>query len=420
MYYMIDIISQNPHWQGLMPNVQSKKRTIVASVLADLDTDLIALITGPRRVGKSVLLLQVLDHLIQNKNVLPKQILSYTFSPSDTGDLLEEIFNTYIQEYCDLNNPFYLFFDEVQYLQGYEEKIKLIYDAYKGRAKIFLTGSLSLSYKKRMQESLAGRFFEYRMFPLFFDEYLYLKDEVDYHEYKKVLERQDDALILGFIKRYRQEFETFLKLRRLPETIWLNDEQSALYNENVKGQSLNQDVFDYFDISSPNILNALFDHISKHNGLEFSIKSIAQKLSGVSEITISKYIDILDIMGLIYIVYNTTNTLKKSNSLRKAYVSSHNIDPLLSIGYAVETYVLETLLSQRKSVTFYRKREKEIDFLIPNEKLAIEVKYRSNIIELDLKNIQQFSEKHKYQARLITLNDYSISEKIKRIPIILM
>ena len=266
-------------------------------------------------MGKSVLLLQVLDHLIQNKKVAPKQILSFTFSPSDTTDLLEKIFNTYIQEYCDLNKPFYLFFDEIQYLKGYEEKIKLIYDSYKGRVKIFLTGSLSLSYKKRMQESLAGRFFEYRMFPLFFDEYLYLKNDGDYKQYKKVLKEQDSIRILGFVKQYKQEFETFLKLKRLPETIWFDDEQSVLYNENVKGQSLNQDVFDYFDISSPNILNSLFDYLSKHNGAELSIRSIAQKLSGVSEITISKYIDILDIMGLIYIVYNTTNTLKKSNSL---------------------------------------------------------------------------------------------------------
>jgi len=413
---MVDIVSQNPHWQGLMPNVQFKQRTMVKFVLADLDTDLIALITGPRRVGKSVLLLQILDHLIKNKNIAPKQIFSYAFSPSDTNELLDEIFNIYIQEYCDLNKQFYLFFDEIQYLQGYEEKIKLIYDSYKGRVKIFLTGSLSLSYKRRMQESLAGRFFEYRMFPLFFNEYLYLKNDVDYHKYKQVVDSKDSALILGFVKQYRQEFETFLKLKRFPETIWFNDEQSVLYNENVKGQSLNQDAFDYFDISSPNTLNTLFDYISKHNGAEFSISSIAQKLSGVSEITISKYIDILEIMGLVYIVYNTTNPLKKSNSLRKIYVSSHNADILSNIGYMVESYVLETLLSQRKDVTFFREREKEVDFLVPQEKLAIEVKYRSNISNLDFTNIQQFSEKNNFQIFLITLNDYLESKGIDKMP----
>ena len=417
---MVDVISQNSHWQGLMPNIQSKQRTMVKSVLADLDTDLIALITGPRRVGKSVLLLQILDHLIKNKNIAPKQILSYTFSPSDTNELLEEIFNTYIQEYCDLNKQFYLFFDEIQYLQGYEEKIKLIYDAYKGRVKIFLTGSLSLSYKRRMQESLAGRFFEYRMFPLFFDEYLHLKNDADYDQYNKVVEEIDSTLILGFVKKYKQEFETFLKLKRLPETIWFNDEQSLLYNENVKGQSLNQDVFDYFDISNPNILNSLFDYISKNNGAEFSIRSVAQKLSGVSEITISKYVDILEIMGLIYIVYNTTNTLKKSNSLRKVYVSSHNGDPLCNIGYMVESYALETFLSRKKDITFFRERGKEIDFLVPQEKLAIEVKYRSNIKDLDLKNIQQFSEKNSYRIFLVTLNDYLESEVIRKVPALLL
>ncbi|MDA1079665.1 MAG: ATP-binding protein [bacterium] len=417
---MINILSQNPHWQGIVSLLQPKRRTVVENVLADLDTDLIALITGPRRVGKSVLLLQVLDHLIQDMHVSPKQILFYTFSPSDTSDLLESVFGEYIHEHCDLNKPFYLFFDEIQYLDGYEEKIKRIYDTYKGRAKLFLTGSLSLNYKRRMHESLAGRFFEYRMFPLFFDEYLYLKDDADYDQYKKITTAKDAALTLGFVKKYRQEFETFLTLKRLPETIWLTDEQSALYNENVKGQSLNQDAFEYFDIASPNTLQALFSYISAHNGLEFRGRAVAQKLAGVSEITISKYIDVLEIMGMVYIAYNTTNSLKKANSLRKIYLSSHNSDPLLNIGFAVESYVLEKLLSQKKEVAFYRKRQQEIDFLIPNEKIAIEVKYRSDTTHFDLTNMQQFSQAHGYQNQLITLNEYAESVELSKLPAMLL
>jgi len=416
---MLDLISQNRHWQGYPIDIQSKRRNIASSIFADLDTDLIALITGPRRVGKSVLLMQVLDDLLKVKKISPKQILTYTFLPSNTSDLLKEVFDKYIAEYCDLNNKFYLFFDEVQYLQGYEEKIKFIYDMYKGRVKIFLTGSLSLSYKRRMQESLAGRFFEYRMFPLFFDEYLYLKNDAEYLQYKKVVTTHDEALILGFISKYKQDFEMFLRLKRLPETIWLNSQQSKLYNENVKGQSLNQDAFDYFDISSPNVLNSLFDYISKHNGSELSIRSIAQKLSGVSEITISKYIDILDVMGMIYIVYNTTDSLKKNNSLRKVYASSHNSDSQLDIGHLVESYILEKLLAQKKDVTFFRKREREVDFLIPNEKIAMEVKYRSQINSTDLKNIRQFSKTNNYQTHIVTLNNYTATETIQHIPAIL-
>ena len=47
------------------------------------------------RLNKEILLLlQILDHLIQNRNIAPKQILFYTFSPSDTNDLLDTIFDT--------------------------------------------------------------------------------------------------------------------------------------------------------------------------------------------------------------------------------------------------------------------------------------------------------------------------------------
>ena len=89
---MLDLISQNRHWQGYPIDIQSKRRNIASSIFADLDTDLIALITGPRRVGKSVLLMQVLDDLLKVKKISPKQILTYTFLPSNTSDLLKNPF----------------------------------------------------------------------------------------------------------------------------------------------------------------------------------------------------------------------------------------------------------------------------------------------------------------------------------------
>ena len=77
------------------------------------------------------------------------------------------MFLTILLKKLQIKITYIYIFDEIQYVNGYESMIKMIYDN-KDSCKIFITGSLSLSYKKRMSESLTGRFFSYKLFPLNF------------------------------------------------------------------------------------------------------------------------------------------------------------------------------------------------------------------------------------------------------------
>ena len=98
--------------------------------------------------------------------------------------------------------------------------------------------------------------------------------------------------------------------------------------------------------------------------------------------TVAGYLDVLELMGLTYTVYNSVNPIIKLNSAKKIYVSSmfglknSKYDPQTAFGFAAESYVLERLLEQNQLVTFYRNRNKEIDFLLPKLNIAYEVKYR--------------------------------------------
>lgn len=210
-----ELIQQNLHWQdGEMPS-PSKRRFQFERVIENLETDPISLITGPRRVGKSVLIKQVINYLIKEKQVSPKQILFFEFSNLNTVEDLKLAFELYRDEFADNTKRQYIFFDEAQYIDDYQEYIKLIYDKRKTEIKFFLTGSLSLDYKKRVQDSLAGRYFEYQMFPLSFQEYLYLSDHSLYQQFSSVKNDPDLAKVTGLTKKLSSLFRDFLYFYRL-------------------------------------------------------------------------------------------------------------------------------------------------------------------------------------------------------------
>lgn len=375
------ILFQNKHWGMGKFDTFTFKRDIYAKIWRDIDTKLIGLITGPRRVGKSVIIKQLINDLIITRSVEPKQILFFEFSPKQKHDAIWEVYNFFVKEVANINLPTYIFFDEIQYIEGYESSVKEIYD--NSNSKLFLTGSLSLTYKNKMEESLGGRFFAYKLLPLSFSEYLDLSNSENFNLYKSTLSEADKFKRQGSLMALNSEFRHFLEFGRFPEIISFNKEQSKSYISNVINQSLNQDVFSYFKIHKPQIINSLFEYFTKNNGSLVSINKLSKDL-GVSNQTVTLYINILEIMNLIYVVYNSTNPLTKAQSSKKVYVSSafglceSKFDIQTSMGFAVESYVLERLLEKDELVTFWRKREKEIDFLLPKKNIGYEVKFRSS------------------------------------------
>ncbi|MEA2036412.1 MAG: AAA family ATPase, partial [Nanoarchaeota archaeon] len=315
-------------------------------------------------------------------------------------------FELYRDEFANNTQRQYIFFDEVQYIDDYQEYIKLIYDKRKTEIKFFLTGLLSLDYKKRVQDSLAGRYFEYRMFPLFFEEYLYLSGHPLYQQFLSVKNDPDLAKVTGLTEKLSSLFRDFLYFYRLPETIGYDQEQATLYIQTVKAQSLNKDVLDYFEVRKPQLINLLYEEIVRRSGDEISLRSLSQKGFKTTHQTLSKYLEILEIMSLVYVVYNTDKLVKQTKALKKVYTSSHFCSEDRDVGYLVESYVLERLLSESNTVTFYRQRNKEVDFLLPKKKQAIEVKYRSKLEPEDLISLGEFSKKRGFQSKIVTLKDY--------------
>lgn len=374
------IVEQNVQWKGGAFPVPHLKRDLFDTLLTSLKSPLITFLSGPRRTGKSILLKQIIDRLISVDKIQSSRILFFEFSPRQNKEYIWDVYRYFKQNILQDGQKIYLFFDEVQVIPGFEIAIKEIYDNLdQTKTKMFITGSPSISYKRKMAESLAGRYIPYKLYPLNFKEYLRLKES----PLSSILnyEGQDNLTRTGNLEQLNGEFKRFLSWGRLPQMLNMPDPERVFYLESSMDQSISKDAFDYFSIQNPSALSALFTYLCQNNG-QIVTKEKLSKISSISQITTANYLDVLELMGLVYTIYNSSNPIVKLNSARKIYVSSmfglknSKYDPQTAFGFAAESYVLERLLEQNKLVTFYRNRDREIDFLLPKLNLAYEVKYR--------------------------------------------
>ena len=150
-----------------------EKRFIYKKILKYLNNRLIVSLEGPRRLGKTTLLQQIIHSLvIKNKD----NVFFYEFSETDNN--LSSFFE-YINN--NLNKKCYVLLDEIQHVKNWQSVIKLNYDLYP-KLHIVVTGSLSISYKKS-KESLLGRIMPLKLDFLSFGEYLYLKYKQNYNKF---------------------------------------------------------------------------------------------------------------------------------------------------------------------------------------------------------------------------------------------
>lgn len=374
------IVQQNPQWGGGLFPTPLQKRDLFDPLYESLASRLMTFLSGPRRVGKSVVLKQLINYLITHDNVKPSGILFFEFSPKQTSEYIREVYQYFRENILQTGPRTYLFFDEVQVIPGFEIILKEIYDTIdQTKIKMVITGSPSISYKRNMAESLAGRYIPYRLFPLNFKEYLRLGAS-------PLLSKIDDLATdhvtrMAMLEELNMEFKRFLSWGRLPQMLTLSETEKTYYLETSIDQSITKDAFDYFRIENPSALSAMYLYLCQNNG-QVITKDHVSKASGISLVTVATYLDVLELMGLTYTIHNSTNPIIKLNSARKIYVSSmfalknSKYDPQTSFGFVAESYILERLLEQHELVAFYRNRNKEVDFLLPKRKVAYEVKYR--------------------------------------------
>ena len=414
----------NKWWIEKDVNVKllGKKREFFYNLLPFFDKRQIIVLKGIRRVGKTTIMYQIIDYLIQERKINPYQILYFSFDEDiqEIDEIIKEYEHKVLKNTLSAFNIIYIFLDEVQKLKNWSNKIKIIYDL-NPNIKIFITGSSSLDIDKGSRESLAGRSFDFLLSPLSFKEYLEFKnysyDAERIDIFRKDLEFKFAHYILtsGFIELINEEDEKFL---------------SDYFLNSIINRVTYIDIPQVFKIDEPELLSKILKIISSKPGMILDYKSLSSDL-GRDHRTIENYITYLKSSMLINVLYNYSgNFISSERKLKKFYPYITSLPLLLfpekKYDETFYSYVIESMIvSFLNASFFYRSSDKkEVDIILNNNKIVpIEIKYKRKIYDKDISGLLNFLNKFDVDSGIViskNLNDQKMikGKEIKYIPII--
>lgn len=321
------------------------------------DDDLIKVITGIRRCGKSCLMSTIAEEL-RNRGVEDKDIIYLDLDKRGnrsikTPDQLEEKIESLLAD----DDFKYLFIDEVQNVQDYEEVV----NAYNsdGGFSIFITGSNSYLLSGELMTKLTGRYVEFEMFTLSFSEFLDMKRFMG----KEV----GDARI---------EFGEYLRYGGFPRSLEYDDpEAKARYIEDVVGQIVDKDIRTRNKIRNIDTFNRVMTYVINNYGAPTSLTSLHDYFTKTERIaverrTIAAYIQMLIDAKVLYKCERFD--LKSRKSLRgeeKYYLAdpgiyfARNVDVRLNYGPSLENALYIYLRSRGYKLSVGRIGKLECDFI---------------------------------------------------------
>jgi len=332
------------------------KRELYLKKLRDsYDSELIKVIMGIRRCGKSVLLLQIMEELKQ-KGIKDDHIIYMNFEDYDFIDYTEaKEFNKYIKEKIKDKKKYYLFFDEIQNVKDFERVINSFRATM--NVSIFITGSNSKLLSGELATVLTGRFISIKMMPFTYSEFLELKKSKNDEISGNTLEEYIEWGGMPLIYNTNSEIERKMYLRDLYNAIILKD------------------IVERNSIKDINLLNRIIQFMMENVGGILSSNSIAGYLKNekinTSVDTVMNYIDYITTSSIFNKV-NRYDIRGKSvmATLEKYYLTDLGLLTLKSspiekkIGGRLENIVYNELIARGYDVYIGKTEKGEVDFVI--------------------------------------------------------
>ncbi len=332
-----------------------------------LDTGKIVTLSGVRRSGKTYLLYETIKKLIANK--IPYEKIVYINLEDERLELKMDDLDLILQGYLELYPDYplsdcYLFFDEIQNVDGWEKFVRRIYDTI--TKNIYLTGSNSKLLSKELATSLWGRTVTYEVFPLSFREYLRFNEvEVDLYN------SRNKALTINL-------FEKFLLEGGFPEVVGVKD--NSLKNRILQEYfdvMLYRDIIERFNITNLPILKYLIKRLFENITNPVSVNKIYNELKSqgykVGKNYLYECLDAAESVYLFLIVKKYNEFVlrmelgeKKAYSIDTGLLNGVTFKFSKDYGKLLENVVLLELHKKNEKVFFY-KGKKECDFIVLTE-----------------------------------------------------
>ena len=343
------------------------KRELYLSRIRDFyDSDLIKILVGIRRCGKSVILQQIIEEL-RNRGIDEKHIIYINFEFIEYEELTDyKKLNEYIKDKIKDDLIYYLFFDEIQNVDNFEKVINSLRASQ--NVSIFITGSNSRLLSEELSTVLSGRYVSFKIYPL---------------SYKEVLK------LTGMKNSTNEIFEDYMKWGSLPNRFEFKKEEAIKnYLYGVFDSIILRDVVERLKIRDISLFNLILQYIIDTIGREFSAENIMNFLKNegrdVSTLTIYSYVDALCKALLIRKVYRyDVHGKAVLKTLNKYYVTDLGIAQIknnkteLDKCYAIENIVYNELIIKGYDVYTGKTKKGEIDFVAtkPDKKIYIQVAF---------------------------------------------
>lgn len=336
------------------------------------DMDLIKVITGIRRCGKSVILMQIMNEL-KNKGIKDEQIIYINFEFIDYENITNaKTFNDYVKNKIKDDKKYYLFFDEIQNVNEWERAVNSFKAKYKEKVSIFVTGSNSDLLSGELATLIAGRYVSFKIFPFNFKEVCEYRNLLDKNKYE-LKEIFDDYLIWGGIPQ---------RLAMVAE------EQTRTYLLDVYNSIVVKDIVKRFKIKDLDLFNRILTYVVTTPSQIFSADTLANYLLSenleLSKMTIYNYLDYMCKAFLINKCERYDVRGKRILSGKyKYYLTDLGLGQVVNnekkkqMGAYLENVVYNELLSRGYEVNVGTFDSGEIDFIATrfNEKIYVQVAY---------------------------------------------
>lgn len=390
------------------------------------------ILMGPRRVGKTVMMHHAIQELL-NEGVRANNISFIGIdNPIYNNKSLEELFELVMQASGN-DNPDgqYVFFDEIQYLNDWERHLKVLVDTYPN-TKFVVSASAAAALRLKSTESGAGRFHDFMLPPLTFQEFLYLQDLQNLIKKSTTTYRKKTFPFYTAIdiKELNAQFFNYLNYGGYPEVLFnetIRNNMPDFIKSDIIDKVLLRDLPGLYGITNVQELNRFFTYLAYNTGKEFSLEKMASE-SSLEKQKIKRYLEYLEAAFLIKVVHKIDVNSKhfKRITVFKIYLTNPSLRTALfspvqpvdeDAGNMVETAIFSQWLHRENAELYYARwskgrRNGEVDMVMLDNKglkpkWCVEIKWSNRYVSKprSLKSLFEFCRANKMTDAIVTSID---------------
>jgi uncharacterized protein len=406
MEQKLEQVSRYNFWQKV-PNLGFSRSTYLHWLNDLAHSSLVKVLVGQRRVGKSYILRQHIQHLINsgvpanNTLYINTEFPEYDFLKDDKA--LLQFIESY-KKHFNIEGSYYLFMDEVQQIQNWEKVVNALSQDFTQKVHICITGSNSNLLSGELSTLLSGRYVERTVFPFTYQEY---------------------TSYLGLMPS-RISYLKYLRTGGLPELFHLpNEETKRYYLSALRDTIVLRDIVQRYQIKDASLLNEIFNYLANNVSVLTNVTNLVNfwnnKKRKTNYETVANYLDYLlqtylvhrcerfdikgkDLLGAQYKYY--LNDLSFINYL---FSGNHQ-----GMGALLENLVFMELKNAGYAVFVGHLRDKEVDFVARKSGQTIYVQSsfqldRAETLEREISAL--LSVKDNYEKCIVTADESMLGQR---------